>query len=215
MEVVSLLFGLNFLHIISNVITAPLILFIYLRIVKLNYKRYFILLFTSLYATDLFHLVVDLDINNLFCAYLNSIAYAILIYFTLKEMEFKKMKELDFIFYTSLAIVVFLYAYILYVVNEILLEQKVDNYLIFVIYALLMFFMCVLITIKYIIKPNLSNTSLQISIACFIISDLFYLISIIYNQIIMFKYLFLIPQLAVYYFLLKYELNRNKIFEIR
>ena len=93
MEVVSLLFGLNFLHIISNVITAPLILFIYLRIVKLNYKRYFILLFTSLYATDLFHLVVDLDINNLFCAYLNSIAYAILIYFTLKEMEFKKMQE--------------------------------------------------------------------------------------------------------------------------
>ncbi len=215
MEMISLFFGLNFLHIISNVLTAPLILFLYLKIVKLNYKWYFILLLITLYATDLFHLIIDLDINNLFCVYLNSIAYSILIYFTLKEMEFKKLKELDFIFYTSLAIVVVLYAYILYVVNEILLEQKVENYLIFVIYALLMFFMCVLITIKYIIKPNMSNTSIQISIACFIISDLFYLISIIYDEIIMFKYLFLIPQLAVYYFLLKYELNRNKIFEIK
>lgn len=215
MEMISLFFGLNFLHIISNVLTAPLILFIYFRIVKLNYKWYFILLFTTLYTTDLFHLIVDLDINNLFCIYLNSMSYSILIYFTLKEMEFKKLKELDFIFYISLAVVVFLYAYILYVVNEILLEQKVENYLIFIIYALLMFFMCVLIAIKYIIKPNMSNTSLQIAIACFIISDLFYLISIIYDQIIMFKYLFLIPQLAVYYFLLKYELNRNKIFEIK
>lgn len=215
MEIISLFFGLNFLHLISNIVAAPLILFIYLRIVKLNYKWYFILLFTALYATDLFHLIVDLDINNLFCAYLNSFAYAVLIHFTLKEMEFKRLKELDFIFYVSLLLVVFLYAYILYVVNEILLEQKVENYLTFVIYALLMFFMCVLITIKYIIKPNISNTSLQIAIACFVISDLFYLISIIYDQIIMFKYLFLIPQLAVYYFLLKYELNRNKIFEIR
>lgn len=215
MEMISLFFGLNFLHIISNILTAPLILFVYLRIVKLNYKWYFILLFITLYLTDLFHLIVDLDINNLFCVYSNSIAYSILIYFTLKEMEFKNLKELDFIFYLSFLIIVGLYFYILYVVNEILIEQKVENYLVFVIYALLMFFMCVLITIKYTIKPNLSNTSLQIAIACFIISDLFYLISIIYDQIIMFKYLFLIPQLAVYYFLLKYELNRNKIFEIK
>lgn len=215
MEMISLFFGLNFLHIISNILTAPLILFVYLRIVKLNYKWYFILLFITLYLTDLFHLIVDLDINNLFCVYSNSIAYSILIYFTLKEMEFKNLKELDFIFYLSFLIIVGLYFYILYVVNEILREQKVQNYLVFVIYALLMFFMCVLITIKYTIKPNLSNTSLQIAIACFIISDLFYLISIIYDQIIMFKYLFLIPQLAVYYFLLKYELNRNKIFEIK
>lgn len=215
MEMISLFFELNFLHIISNVLTAPLILFLYLRIIKLNYKRYFILLITALYTTDLFHLVIELDINNLFCVYLNSIAYSILIYFTLKEMEFKKLKELDLIFYISFVVVVFLYFYILYVVNEILLEQQVNNYTIFIIYALLMFFMCVLITIKYIIKPNMSNTSLQIAIACFIISDLFYLISIIYDEIIMFKYLFLIPQLTVYYFLLKYELNRNKIFEIK
>lgn len=151
MEIVSLFFGLNFLHIISNILTAPLILFIYIKIVKLNYKWYFILLLFTLYLTDLFHLMVDLDINNLFCVYLNSIAYSVLILFTLKEMEFKKLKELDFIFYVSLILVLFLYAYILYVVNDILLEQEVENYLIFVVYALLMFFMCVLITVKYII----------------------------------------------------------------
>ncbi len=215
MEIASLLFNLDFLHTISNILAAPLILFLYFKIVKLNYKWCFILLLSMLYLTDLFHLIVDLDINNLFCVYLNSIAYSILIFFTLKEMEFKKLKDLDIIFYVSLVLVIFLYAYILFVVNAILIEQEVENYLIFVIYALLMFFMCVLITVKYIIKPNLSNTSLQISIACFIVSDLFYLISIIYADIIMFKYLFLIPQIGVYYFLLKYELNRNKIFEIK
>lgn len=215
MEIISLLFGFNFLHILVNILTAPLVLFLYLRVVKLNYKWYFILLFVALYLTDIFHLVVEMDINNVFCVYLNSISYGILIFFTLQKMEFKKLKELDFIFYTSFILVLFLYAYVLYVVNEILMEQKIDNYLLFVIYAFLMFVMCVLITIKYILKPNLSNTSLQISIVCFVFSDLFYLISIIYDSIIVFKFLFLIPQLVVYYFLLKYELNRNKIFEIK
>jgi len=78
-----------------------------------------------------------------------------------------------------------------------------------------MFLMSILITIKYIIKPNISNTSLQIAVACFIVSDVFYLILTIYDDINVFKFLFLIPQITVYYFLLKFELNRNKIFDIK
>lgn len=213
-EFISLLFGLDFLHIISNVLTAPLIIFLYLKIIKHNYKWYFIAIILALYATDIFHLIAVPDLNNLFCIYLNAIAYSILSFFIFRNMEFKKLKELDFIFYLSFAIVFFFYLYILYVVNSILIEQQVTHYIAYVIYAVLMFLMSILITIKYILKPNISNTSLQIAIACFIVSDFFYLISLIYEEIIMFKYLFLVPRLVLYYFLLKYELNRNKIFEI-
>ena len=215
MEFISLLFGLEFLHILSNLLAVPLVLFIYLRIVKLNYKWYFILMMIALYSTDIYHLTVKLELNNLFCAYLNTAAYVILTFFIVKNMEFKRLKDLDYIFYLSFIIVFCFYLYILYVANEILLDQKIDNYIIILIYALFMFVMSILITIKYMLKPNISNTSLQISVACFIISDVFYLITIIYNDITVFKYLFLIPQLTVYYFLLKYELNRNKIFEIK
>lgn len=215
MEFISLLFGLEFLHILSNVLTAPLILFIYLRIAKLDYKWYFIFLIITLYSTDIYHLIVKFDLNNLFCIYLNSIAYFILTVFIFKNLDFKKLKDLDFIFYLSFVIVFSFYSYVLYVVNEILLDQQLNNYFAILIYALFMFVMSILITIKYILKPNISNTSLQIAVACFIISDVFYLITIIYNNIDIFKYLFLIPQLAVYYFLLKFELNRTKIFEIK
>ncbi len=215
LEFISLFFGLEILHILSNVLGAPLILFIYLRITKLNYKWYFIFLILALYATDIYHLITKPSINNLFCAYLNSIAYIILVFFILKTMDYKKSKHLDFIFYLSFVIVCCFYLYILYVVNEILLEQQVENYFILALYAVIMFIMSILITIKYILKPNISNTSLQIAVACFIVSDVFYLILTIYDDINVFKFLFLIPQITVYYFLLKFELNRNKIFDLK
>ena len=215
LEFVSLIFGLEILHILSNVLAAPIMMLIYLKKINLNYKWYFILLIVALYSTDSYHLLVKSDINNLFCTYLNLIAYFILTFFIVRNMEFEKLKDLDTIFYLSFAIVCFFYLYILYVVNEILIEQQVHNYLVMLFYAVFMFIMSILITIKYIIKPNISNTSLQIAVACFIISDVFYLITIIYNDINVFKFMFLIPQLAVYYFLLKFELNRNKIFDLK
>ena len=214
LEFISLFFGLHFLHIMTNVLTGPLILFIYLRVIKLNYKWYFITIMIFLYATDVFHLIIKPDINNLFCIYLNTIAYSILTIFVFKTLEFKKLKDLDFIFYVSLIIIFSLFLYIYWVINDILIDQKVNYYPVFFTYALLMFIMSVLITIKYIIKPNKCNTSLQIVVPCFIVSDVFYLMNIIYDEIHIFKYLFLLPQLLVYYFLLKFELNRNKIFDI-
>jgi hypothetical protein len=213
LEFIALFFGLNMLHIITNVLAAPLVLFLYLRIIKFNYKWYFIAIFFFLYATDIFHLLVKPDLNNLFCIYLNTIAYLILTFFVFKTLEFKKLKDLDYILYISFVIVLSLFLYIFWVVNDILIDRNVRNYPVFVIYAFLVIVMSVLITMKYIIKPNKCNTSLLIVIPCFIISDVFYLMNIIYKDIYVFKYLFLLPQLLVYFFLLKFELNRNKIFD--
>lgn len=213
LEFISLLLGLNFLHIITNVLAAPLIFLIYLRIIKLNYKWHFIIIFLFLYMTDLYHLLIKPDINNLFCIYFNSVPYAILTFSACKTLELKKLKDLDFILIVSFLIVFGLYLYIFLVINSILIDQNVHNYFLFIIYALLMFLMSVLITVKYIIRPNKSNTSLLLVVPCFIISDVFYLMNIIYEDIYIFKYLFLMPQLLVYFFLLKYELNRNKIFD--
>lgn len=214
LEFIALFFGLNYLHIIVNVLAAPLILFIYFRVVKLSYQWYFVIVLLSLYATNISHIVAKLDINNIFCVFLNSMAYGVLTFFVLKNFEFKKQKNLDPVFYISFLIIFSLFSYILWVVNDILIEQKVNNYILFFIYSCFVFVMSTIVSFIFLVKPNICNTNLQISIFCFITSNLFYLIHIIYSDIEIFKYFLFLPQLIVYYFLLKYELNRNKIFEV-
>jgi hypothetical protein len=215
LEFISIYFEFDFLHILSNVLSAPIILLIYLRIAKHNFKWYLIVVLVFLYFTDLFHLLIDPNINNLLCVFLNAVAYSVLMIFVFKKMEFLKLRELDYIFYMSFVIVFLLFLYVVWVVNDMLVDQNVQYYPLFFLYAILMFVMGLLITIKCIVKPNKANTNLEVVVFCLVVSDVFYVFHVVYSEILMVKYLFFLPQLLVYYFLLRYELNRNKIFEIK
>tara|TARA_R110000823_G_scaffold213890_4_gene343691 strand:+ start:1162 stop:1854 length:693 start_codon:yes stop_codon:yes gene_type:complete len=214
-QFISIYFELDFLHIVINVLTAPTILLIYLRMIKFNFKWYFIIVLISLYFTDLFHLLTEPDINNMFCVFLNAIAYFVLTIFIFKTMKFKNLRELDFIFYLSFSIVFLLFLYVVWVVNDMLIVQNVKHYPLFFLYSMLVFVMSVLLTIKYIVNPNRVNTNLQVIVVCFVVNDVFYVFYVFYNEIHVLKYMVFLPQLLVYYFLLSYELNRNKIFEIK
>lgn len=214
-QFISIYFELNLLHIVTNVLTAPLVLLIYLRITKFNFKWYLIIILVCLYFTDLFHLLTEPDIDNMFCVFLNAIAYSVLTVFIFKTMEFKKLRELDYIFCLSFGIVFLLFLYVVWVVNDLLIDQNVKYYPLFFLYSVLVFVMSVLLTIKYIIKPNRVNTNLQVIVVCFVVSDVFYVFYVFFSEIHVLKYMVFLPQLLVYYFLLSYELNRNKIFEIK
>jgi hypothetical protein len=160
-------------------------------------------------------LLTEPDIDNMFCVFLNAIAYSTLTASIFKTMEFKKLRELDYIFYISFLVVFLLFLYVVWVVNDLLIDQNVKYYPLFFLYSVLVFVMSVLLTIKYIIKPNRVNTNLQVIIVCFVVSDVFYVFYVFYSEIHVLKYMVFLPQLLVYYFLLSYELNRNKIFEIK
>lgn len=170
----------------------------------------------SNYYTDILHFFAKQDINNMFCAYPNVVAYLALIFIVVKNLEIKKFKDLDALVYLSFVIVAAFFVYLSWVAYTVISYQNIDqsNYDFLFFYIVLMFVMSILVTLKYIIKPNLANTNLELLMACFVISDLFYLMNLIYPEIILFRYFYIIPQLLLYYFLLKFELNRNKIFEI-
>lgn len=215
LEIFSIYFEFENLHFYLNIICAPIIISLYLLLVKNNINIKFLLILLLFYSTDILHLIVEQNINNKFCIYLNSIAYFILISNLIKDIGIKSYKKLDHILLLSVLIIVLFLSYIFYITNEIMLDKNIDYYGLFLSYSILVFILGLLITIKFVLKPNSSNTNLIIVFACFIFTDVFYLVYIVYREIGIFRYFLFLPQFLSYYFLLNYELNRLKIFKIK
>ncbi len=186
-------------------------IFIYLKIAGKELNIKFLLILFFLYSTDVFHLFFKPTIQNPFCIYLNLVVYVLLLNEVVKNIGTINFKKFDNILVLSILIIFSFLGYIFYVANALILDQNIKYYSIFLAYCILLFILGVIITIKFVIKTNISNTFLIITFACFVLSDVFYLFNLIYSDIIIFKYILYLPQFLTYYFLLNYELNRYKI----
>ena len=213
-EFIALTIDSSFLHKISNYLSAPLIILIYILVSKEKFKYYFIIVILFLYATDVFHLHVKQDINNLFCVYLNTVSYLVLSVFLIKQIKINFLFLNDLISVLSFLIITGFYLYIFFIVEGFLHEVNTDKYTHYLVYEILMLFMSVIVAYRFLNRQNLSNLYLMIVVTCLMISDFFYLMKFLYDDFKAFKFLLYIPQLIVYFFLLKYELTRVKIFKI-
>lgn len=217
--IISFIFNIEFLRKIPLLSVGLLSTFAYLKVTKFNknerYKHSFNILFfivlCLMYFSDILLSILNKNMPNFPKFYVNILLYLILIYIVSKQILERGYQKMDFIIKISLIITLILFAYIFYYVNQMIKSTPMDFYNLFLFYGLILFSLSSVVIFNFTQKPNKSNINLSVAVTCIILSDVFYIINLLYLKIPLFTVIIGVTNLLTYYFLFHYEMNRNKI----
>lgn len=208
MYLISIVFDLEILELIAKPIIIPSISMYYLFEAKRNYSYTFL---TSLFFFFTGDMLYMLKIEEFYFLGLVvfSVPYLFVIYFIVKDIiAIKKNggKQNDF---TFLAILVILSILLCSVLSFLEIKSTLE----FVIYLFLgiqLVIMGVLTSIVYYNEANKQSFFLILAVACFIMSDLFFILNKNIHELMIFKIINGFTQTISYLFYVKYFLEKTK-----
>lgn len=110
---------------------------------------------------------------------------------------------------TFLGLYVFYIVFVMFSCN--LKDKTTEKHVVFT-YMVVFLLLFVVSTFNFIVQKTKKTKYLFVTILCLFLSELFFSIDVYYNSHQLFKYLICLAELPVYYFLLKYLLERDQEF---
>lgn len=140
---------------------------------------------------------------------LNLIAYLILGFYVTKDLLKIKNPEISSYTLLIICIVVAFLLSLLYAALTLVFSASDSNYGLLMVYGLSLVLLGIEAVAYYVLKNNTAGFFLLITVLCFVICDLFYVLFNYYSQFEVFIYINVFCQAISFYFLVKYFLYRE------
>lgn len=207
---ISVVFNYSDLILLFKPIIASSMLFYYLQECKGKVNFWYTLVLILLFISGILNTFED-ELVLIYIIIVNFFIYGILLTNTILSLFKLKIKLLDKINVSYVIITSFFLMTLAYVSIFVVFNPTSDIYYFIVLYSLVLLFLGIFNTIKYIANYSKANVYLMISTFCFIICDLFYALYYYYYDFIFFRYISILCNVINFYFLVNYFLaKRNK-----
>lgn len=205
---VSIFFNLEILELLTKPMIIPSITMYYLF--ELKIRKYNLFFITSLFFFFLGDMAFMIDVNALYGIglFLFSMPYLIVIYLIsvdLVKLFKKENKKVDFTF----VFILFVLLGLLYSVLTFLEVESVLEFSTYIFFGLQLVALGVLTSIMYYFETSKRNFYLILTVASFIMSDLFFILNKNLHELLLFQIINGATQAASYYFYVKYFLEPN------
>ena len=206
----SVIFNYSDLILLFKPIIASSMLFYYLQECKGKVNFWYTLVLILLFISGILNTFED-ELVLVYIIIVNFFIYGILLTNTILSLFKLKIKLLDKIKVSYVIITSFFLMTLAYVSIFVVFNPTSEIYYFIVLYSLVLLFLGIFNTIKYMVNYSKANVYLMISTFCFIICDLFYALYYYYYDFIFFRYISILCNVINFYFLVNYFLaKRNK-----
>lgn len=204
----SIIFEYSDLILLFKPIIASSMLFYYLQECKGKINLWYTLVLILLFISGILNTFED-ELVLIYIIIVNFFVYGILLINTILSLFKLRIKLLDkinvsYVIITSIFLMTLAYVSIFVVFNP-----TSDIYYFIVLYSLVLLFLGIFNTIKFISNYSKANVYLMISTFCFIICDLFYALYYYYYDFIFFRYISILCNVINFYFLVNYFLEKR------
>ncbi len=206
---IAVLIGSDNLELFTKPIIIPAIYYYYYNAVsgKINYLFSFSIFY--FFVGEILHLISFEDFKIVGLIFL-LIPYFIILYFIIQDLKFylkkQNIKFNTFSFYIIIMLLVYLYFNVLMLLNE----ESSFEFFIYALYGLTLFLMGIL---AFILQFNYTYTTILytvLMVACFIISDLFFVFYRKIPDLLALKIINVITQEVSFFCYVSYFINRTK-----
>ena len=206
----SVIFKYSDLILLFKPIIASSMLFYYLQECKGKVNFWYTLVLILLFISGILNTFED-ELVLVYIIIVNFFIYGILLTNTILSLFKLKIKLLDKIKVSYVIITSFFLMTLAYLSIFVVFNPTSEIYYFIVLYSLVLLFLGIFNTIKYMVNYSKANVYLMISTFCFIICDLFYALYYYYYDFIFFRYISILCNVINFYFLVNYFLaKRNK-----
>ena len=206
----SVIFNYSDLILLFKPIIASSMLFYYLQECKGKVNFWYTLVLILLFISGILNTFED-EFVLIYIITVNFFIYGILLTNTILSLFKLKIKLINKINVSYVIITSFFLMTLAYVSIFVVFNPTSDIYYFIVLYSLVLLFLGIFNTIKYMANYSKANVYLMISTFCFIICDLFYALYYYYYDFIFFRYVSILCNVINFYFLVNYFLaKRNK-----
>lgn len=206
--IVSIFFDLEVLELVSKPMIIPSISMYYLFKVGKKYSILFLISLLFFFIGDMLYM---LNIEELyyFGLFVFSFPYLFVIYFIIKDIIVFKRRDGSKIDSTFIAIL-FILSILMFSVLSFLEIKTVKEFIVYLFLGLQLVALGVLTSIAYYNESNKQSFYLILTVASFIMSDLFFILNKNIHELIIFKIINGLAQSLSYLFYVKYFLERSK-----
>lgn len=204
----SIIFKYSDLILLFKPMIASSMLFYYLQECKGKVNFWYTLVLVLLFISGILNTFED-ELVLIYIIIVNFFIYGILLTNTILSLFKLKIKIVDKINVSYVIITSFFLATLAYVSIFVVFNPKSDIYYFIILYSLVLLFLGIFNTIKFIANYSKANVHLMISTFCFIICDLFYALYYYYYDFIFFRYISILCNVINFYFLVNYFLAKR------
>ncbi|MGX7666160.1 hypothetical protein [Flavobacterium pedocola] len=206
----SIVFEMGTLSMLFKPMIVPAIYFYYWQQSNGKVSVIFSVILLMFYCGDMMILI---QLDNLFVPLMimNLIAYVLLFKFLIEDLIALRENRIHSSNLFSIIIFTLFLLSLLYVGLKLIFDTSSENYSLITIYGLTLFLLGLQTVFLYILNNSKSNIFLAITVLCFIMSDLFYVLYNYYYDLSIFTYINVVCQVASFYFLVNYILSRKAI----
>lgn len=200
---------LSNLEIITKPLFLPILLLYYVKKTKGNFQNRVLVSFVFFYIAELL-VLVDGKQFYLLAILFFLIPYMILLYFVTKEF-IPQLKNIDFNKFNF--IIFFIFIFLVYFIINIFLiidTASIFEQLVLYTYGLVLLLLIIFSISLYFLKHSTVNLFLILTVIAFVLSDVFYIFIIKFENNLAFKSVNLISQLLSYHFFVTYSFLKQK-----
>lgn len=203
--VIGKFFGMETLMLIAKPMVVPAIFYYYLQTKTRNVNLLFSLALWLFFASDMIMLLVP-NAEILWVIGCGMVSYVIMLTFALEDCSRIKFNAFNIIFLTLLLL---LLSYILFTILNLNIDRIASNYLIYLVYGIILIFLVTVSTFNYLSDSSAAFLNLCSMAWCMLVCDLFNFITRFIIHLSIVDHINLFSQFMSYFFMVKYFNSRK------